>query len=111
EASNRDRRQVQIDGIERFGPGTAVGIVGQGQSMIMEVRPCRKFKGAWVAFEAPGVEPAFPGPDGKEDAIGYARGRFGGSRGEIHVFGDHGSTIESSIVIDGRGQYPQGVCD
>ena len=28
--------------------------------MIIEVRPCRKFKGAWVAFEAPGVEPAFP---------------------------------------------------
>jgi len=46
-------------------------------------------------------------PNGKRDAIDYARGRFGGSRGEIHVYCDDGSTIERSIVIDGRGQYPQ----
>ena len=40
--------------------GTAVGVVGHRQAMkIIEVRPCRKFKGAWVAPEAPGVEPAF----------------------------------------------------
>ena len=74
---------------------------------VIEVRPCEKFKGAWVAFEAPGVEPAFPDPNGKQDAIDYARGRFGGSRGEIHVYCDDASTIERSIVIDGRGQYPQ----
>ncbi len=78
---------------------------------VIEIRPCEKFKGAWVAFEAPGVEPAFPDPNGKQDAIDYARGRFGGSRGEIHVYGDDGSTIERRIVIDGRGQYPQGGCD
>ena len=30
---------------------------------IIEVRPCKKFKGAWVAFEALGVEPAFAEPD------------------------------------------------
>ena len=74
---------------------------------VIEVRTCKKFKGGWVAFEAPGVEPAFPDPNGKQDAIDYARGRFGGSRGEIHVYRDDGSTIERSIVIDGRGQYPQ----
>jgi hypothetical protein len=73
----------------------------------IEVRPSRKFKGAWVAFEAPGVEPAFPGPNGKLNAIDYARGRFGGSRGEIHIYGDDASTIERGIIIDGRGQYPQ----
>ena len=74
---------------------------------IIEVRPLRKFKGAWVAFKAPGVEPAFPDPNGKQNAIDYARGRFGGSRGEIHVYCDDGSTVERSTVIDGRGQYPQ----
>ncbi len=74
---------------------------------VIEVRPCEKFKGAWVAFEAPGVEPAIPDPNGKQDAIDYARGRFGGSRGEIQVYCNDGSTIERSIVIDGRGQYPQ----
>jgi len=73
----------------------------------IEVRPSKKFKGAWVAFEAPGVEPAFPDPNGKQDAIDYARDRFGGSRGEIRVYFDDGSTIERSIIIDGRGQYPQ----
>jgi len=25
----------------------------------------------------------------------------------VHVFGDDDATIERSIVIDGRGQYPQ----
>jgi hypothetical protein len=85
-----------------------VGILTHGQGMnIIEVRPSKKFKGAWVAFEAPGLEPAFPGPNGKQDAIDYARGRFGGSRGEIHIYGDDASTIERRVVIDGRGQYPQ----
>ena len=37
--------------------------------------------------------------------------RFGGRAGEVHLYGDDASTIERSIVIDGRGQYPQGVCD
>ena len=79
--------------------------------MIIEVRPCKKFKGAWVAFEASGVEPAFATPDAKRKAIGYPRNRFGGRAGEVHVFGDDDATIEHSIVIDGRGQYPQAVCD
>jgi len=70
----------------------------------IEVRPSKKFKGAWVAFEAPGVEPAFPGPNGKQNAIDYAKGRFGGSRGEIHIHGDDAITIERSSVIDGGGQ-------
>jgi len=46
-----------------------------------------------------------------DGAIDYAWGRFGGSRGEIHVYGDDASTIERNIIIDGRGQYPQGACD
>jgi hypothetical protein len=73
----------------------------------IEVRPSKKFKGAWVAFEAPGVEPAFPDPNGKQDAIDYARGRFAMSRGEVHVYCDDGSTVERSTIIDGRGQNPQ----
>jgi hypothetical protein len=77
----------------------------------IEVRPSRKFKGAWVAFEAPGVEPAFAAPDAKQKAIDYARNRFGGRTGEVHVFDANDSTIERSIVIDGRGQYPQGASD
>ena len=89
-----------------------MGLTNHRLSMtIIEVRPSRKFKGARVAFEAPGVEPAFPAPNGKQNAIDYARDRFGGNRGEIHVYGDDGSTIERRIPIDGRGQYPQGACD
>ena len=80
---------------------------------VIEVRPCEKFKGAWVAFEAPGVEPAFPDPDGKQDAIDYARGRFGGSRGEIHVYNDTGQSVTEIIQIDGGSGWgqPQSGCD
>jgi len=78
---------------------------------IIEVRPSRKFKDAWVAFEAPGVEPAFATPDAKRKAIDYACGRFGGGAGEVHVYGDDALTFERKIAIDGRGQYRQGGCD
>jgi hypothetical protein len=74
---------------------------------VIEVRPFKKFKDAWVSFEAPGVEPAFAAPDAKRKAIDYARERFGGGAGEVHIYGDDASNIERSIVIDGRGQYPQ----
>jgi hypothetical protein len=36
---------------------------------IIEIRPSKKFNGAWVAFEAPGVQPAFGVPDAKRKAI------------------------------------------
>ena len=62
---------------------------------IIEVRPSKKFNGAWVAFEAPGVEPAF------------AANELHSGAGEVHVFGDDNASIERSIIIDGRGQYSQ----
>jgi hypothetical protein len=78
---------------------------------IIHVKPSKKFKSAWVAFEAPRVEPAFAVPDARRKATDYACGRFGGSAGEVYVYDESGETIERSIVIDGGGQYPQGVCD
>ena len=71
---------------------------------IIEVRPSKKFKGAWVAFEAPGVEPAFAAPNAKQKAIDYACQRFGGGAGEVHVYADDSATIDHRIAIDGRGQ-------
>jgi hypothetical protein len=89
-----------------------LGIIDHALNMmIIEVRPSKKFEGAWVAFGAPGVEPAFAAPDAKQKAIDYACGRFGGRAGEVHVHGNDAATIERRIVIDGRGQYPQGGCD
>jgi hypothetical protein len=41
----------------------------------------------------------------KGDAIDYASQRFGGSRGEVHVYDASGEMIERKIIIDGRGQY------
>ncbi|MGH8092684.1 MAG: hypothetical protein ACREIF_04350 [Chthoniobacterales bacterium] len=73
---------------------------------IIEVRPSKKFKGAWVAFESPGVEPAFAQPNGREKAIAYARGRFGGSEGEIHVYDEAGQEVVETITIDDRIKYP-----
>src|SRR4029077_7870337 len=69
EASDRDRPQVQIDGAGRSRFGTPVEFVGHRLCMnIGEVRPSKEFRGAWVAFEAPGVEPAFAAPDAKRKA-------------------------------------------
>jgi hypothetical protein len=75
---------------------------------IIEVRPSKKFRGAWVAFEAPGVEPAFAAPDAKQKAIDYACGPFGGGAGQVHVYSDDAAIIEAKIAIDGRGQYVRG---
>ena len=72
---------------------------------IIEVRPSKKFKCAWVSFEAPGVEPVFSGPAAKADATDYACQRFGGRAGEAHIYDDVGASIERKIVIDGSGQY------
>jgi hypothetical protein len=78
------------------------------QMKIIGIRPSKKFKGAWVAFEAPGVEPAFGAPDAKQKAIDYACGRFGGGTGQVHAYGDDGAASKRKIVIDCRGQYPGG---
>ena len=68
---------------------------------IIEVRPSKRFGGSWTASEGPGVEPAFPGPNGKSEAISYARGRFGGSpNGEIHVYDEAGNTIIETISLE-----------
>jgi hypothetical protein len=73
EASDRDQRQVQIDGAGTSGFATPMELVGPRRGMsIIEVRPCKKFKGAWVAFEVQGVEPAFAEPNAKRKAIDYS---------------------------------------
>lgn len=72
---------------------------------IIEVRPSRKFGGSWLAFESPGVEPAYVGPNARELAIGYARQRFGGSSGEVRVFDEAGAVAET-LPINGRDLYP-----
>ena len=33
---------------------------------------------------------------------------FAGHRNKVHLYGEDNASIERSIVIDGRGQYPQG---
>ena len=71
---------------------------------IIEIRPSRKFKGAWRSRADPGVEPAFTGPRAKELALGYALGRFGGRAGEIRVYDNAGAAIEETVRLDGREQ-------
>jgi hypothetical protein len=73
---------------------------------IIEIRYSKKFGGSWCVHEAPGVEPAFPGANGKQKAIEYARSsRFGGSRGEIHVYDESGVDIVETIAVDGGSRY------
>ena len=52
------------------------------------------------------IEPAFAGPNGKSDAISYARGRFGGSpNGEIHVHSETGDTLVEVIKPKGSSTF------
>ena len=74
---------------------------------IIEIRYSKKFGGSWSAYEAPGVEPAFPDPNGKQNAIDYAQGRFGGSCGEIHVYDKSGESTFERIAVDGGSGYGQ----
>lgn len=69
---------------------------------IIEIRPSQKFNGAWRAYEAPCVEPAFIGSEAKEKALSYALNRFGGRTGEVHVYDATGAVIEQTIPVDGR---------
>ena len=69
---------------------------------LIEVRPMKRFKGPWTAFEAPGVEPSF---GTRQEAIDYARQRFGGGAGKIHIYDDAGEKIEQTVTIDSRGKY------
>jgi len=69
----------------------------------VEIRPTKKFGGGWIAYEGPGVEPVFAGPNGKRDAIDYAKGRFGGGSGEIRVYDDAGkNVVETTQIEDNR---------
>jgi hypothetical protein len=72
----------------------------------IKIRPSKRFAG-WTAFKAPGVAPTFPGPNGKHNAIDYARGRFGGSSGEIGIYDDAGETVIETIKVDGGPGYGQ----
>ncbi len=74
---------------------------------IIEVRFVTKFGGSWAAIEASGVEPAYPGRHGKQNAIDYAKNRFGGAEGEVHVYNPAGDAIEEKIPINGRDRYSQ----
>ena len=64
---------------------------------IIEIRPSKRFRYHWEAYEGEGVHPTFAG---KKDAMDYAMGRFGGCAGEIHVYSQEGSALEDKIIID-----------
>ena len=47
------------------------------------------------------------GQDGKQNTIDYARGRFGGSRGEIYVYDGSGEKVVEKILVDGGSRFGQ----
>jgi len=66
----------------------------------------KKIDGFWTAYQGQGVEPAFAGPNGKSDAISYARGRFGGGpNGEIHIYSEKGDTLVEVIKPKGSSTF------
>ncbi len=69
---------------------------------IIEIRPTKKFGGAWCAVEAQGVSPCYPGPTGKQFTIDYARDcRFGGTSGEIRIYDETGKNVVETIAVQG----------
>ena len=68
-----------------------MGYVSHGLSMtIIEVRPLQKFKGAWVAFEAPGVE-------AEQKTVDYTCHRFEGTRAKFTHMTLAASILKPSI--------------
>jgi hypothetical protein len=59
---------------------------------VIEIKPHRW---GWKAFEAPGVEPVFPG---KDQAIDYAQNRARFRSGEIRVWDSTGK-VERTIAF------------
>jgi hypothetical protein len=69
---------------------------------IIEIKPTKKFGGAWCAEEAEGVAPCYSGRTGKQSAMDYARNcRFGGTSGEIRVYDDTGQNVVEVIAVQG----------
>jgi hypothetical protein len=60
---------------------------------LIEIKP---YRNGWKVFEAPGVEPVFPG---KGQAINYARGRASFRSGEIRIL-DSSGNVERVIPFD-----------
>jgi hypothetical protein len=70
---------------------------------IIEIRPSKKLRNYWEAFEGEGVQPAFPT---KQHAVDYASNRFGGSSGEIQIYDDSSENMVKKIAIEDRIKYP-----
>jgi len=64
---------------------------------IISVRPSKRFRYHWEADDGEGTQPTFAG---KRDALDYARSRFGGITGEIHIYSQDGSSVEEKIIVE-----------
>ena len=70
---------------------------------VIEIKPTKKFGGAWCAEEAPGVAPCFPEATGKQYALDYPRNcRLGGASGEIRLFDEGGQSVTETITVQGQ---------
>ena len=65
----------------------------------IQVRPSRNARwqkhGGWEVFEGDGVSPVYCGPNGREDALSYARQRAGYAPTEIRVLDNHWNVVET----------------
>jgi hypothetical protein len=64
---------------------------------IIDIKPDR---GGWKVSEGSGVEPFY---DDRRDALGYAKERTKGRRGEIRILGASGK-VEATIPFDDSGR-------
>ena len=66
---------------------------------IIQIKPSKRFRYHWESFESEGVQPTFASRD---NALDYAKTRFGGAAGEIHVYDETGETVIEKLIMDSR---------
>jgi len=74
-----------------------VDLVGNRSMKIIQIRPSKRFRYHWESFESDGIQPTFAS---KGNALDYAKTRFGGAAGEIHVYDGAGDNVTEKIRMD-----------
>ena len=72
-------------------------LVGNRSVKIIQIKPSKRFRYHWESFESEGVQPTFAS---KGNALDYAKTRFGGALGEIHVYNETGETVIEKFIMD-----------
>ena len=92
-ASLRRNAEIVLEAIGMTGPAENETRARANRELVDVLRRSKLFRD---------YERVFATPDAKRTVIDYARQRFGGGVGEVHVYVESGETVERKIATDGR---------